>query len=377
MKRGRFEQQKPKKRFGIGKILLIILAVILVIVIAAAVFLLRAYDSVVDRVTKVTVPAIVMTDPTEATEVIETTAAETTEATTIPTETVHVPSSADYINILVVGQASRAGENTDTERAADSMILCTINTYEKSITLTSLLRDSLVKPPDFRGKQFGKIKLTTVYHLGSYYSDGDVGGSMQLMNQTLYDNFGIEVDHNIELSFDSVVKAIDLLGGIGVELTEAEAAYLNADDQWVCYDVEPGFFWLDGAGALSYARMRKAEGDGESDIKRTARQRNLVQALVGRVKEMSVSDINKLADEILPLIITSMDKQDITDMLKLMLQILPELKFNSGGTCPVEKTYWGDIVDIYGNGMTHSVLRFEAPQQKKLMRAITEGEAAN
>lgn len=63
--------------------------------------------------------------------------------------------------------------------------------------MTSLLRDSFVKMPDYKGRTGGRIKLTTIYHLGSTYGDG-VSGSMELMNQTLYDNFGIEVDHNFE-----------------------------------------------------------------------------------------------------------------------------------------------------------------------------------
>ena len=61
--------------------------------------------------------------------------------------------------------------------------------------------------------------------------------------------------------------------------------------------------------------------------------------------------------------------------LMKMLPMLAELKIEAGGTCPVQGTYWGSEKDIYGDGFYHSVLEFEAPQQKKLMRAITEGES--
>ena len=43
-------------------------------------------------------------------------------------------------------------------------------------------------------------------------------------------------------------------------------------------------------------------------------------------------------------------------------------------TMPMETTYWGEMYDIYGNGMQHSILRFDAGQNKKLIRAITEAE---
>ena len=374
---GRFE--KPHKKRG-GKIALIIVLVLLVLVLGVAAILWLYIDSKLDKLDIVEVPKVVYTqeatEPTEAPQTTAATAEGTTEATTTETtEPPHVASSEDYINILLVGQASRAGED---ERFADTMILCTINKYEKTLRLTSFLRDSFAKMPDYKGKTGGRIKLTTIYHLGSHYSGGDPAGSMELMNMALYNNFGVEVDHNIEVDFDGVIKAIDVMGGVGIELTQAEADYLNDPslDGWKPYKVEPGYFWLDGAGALCYARMRKAEGDADSDITRSSRQRNLINALLDRVKSMSLSDLNKLADEILPMITTSMSKQEITDMLKLMLSILPELKMEAGGTCPVEGTYWGDEVNIYGDGMYHSVLRFETEQQKKLMRAITEGEIA-
>ncbi|MBQ7001882.1 MAG: LCP family protein [Oscillospiraceae bacterium] len=374
---GRFE--KPRKKRG-GKIALIVVLVLLMLALGIAAAVWMYIDSKLEKLDIVEVPKVVYTEeatePTAAPQTTATTTEATTEATTTETtEPPHVASSEDFINILLVGQASRAGEEA---RYADTMMLLTINKYEKTLRLTSFLRDAFAKMPDYKGHTGGRIKLTTIYHLGSHYSGGDPAGSMELMNMALYNNFGVEVDHNIEIDFDGVIKAIDLMGGVGIELTQEEADYLNDPslDGWKPYRVEPGYFWLDGAGALCYARMRKAEGDGESDIARTSRQRNLINALLGRVMSMSISDINKLADEVLPMVTTSMSKQEIKDMLKLMLSILPELKMEPGGTCPVDGTYKGDEVDIYSDGTYHSVLRFNADQQKRLMRAITEGEIA-
>lgn len=379
---GRFESQKPKKKKGPGKVILIILAVLLVLVIGAVIAGVLYYNSTLNKITHVEVPKIQYTTPEEDLfadpEGVETEPVVTETVETVPTETTepaHVPSSEDYINILVVGQASRAGETTNTERMADTAILCTINTYEKKLTLTSLLRDSLVRPPNFRGHEFGKIKLTTVYHLGSYYSNGDIAGSMELMNMTLYDSFGIEVDYNIEVDFDIFIKVIDLMYGVTINLSQEEADYLNAQDDWVCYDVWPGEFHLDGAGALCYARMRKADGDGDSDIKRTARQRHLIDRIIFGLKNLSLTDVNNIANEVLPMITTSMTPSEITELMVKFLPMISELQVETGGTCPVQGTYRGKEVDIYGDGMYHSVLEFEVPQQKKLMRAITEGES--
>lgn len=347
-------------------ILIAAAALVLLAVIAGIIY----YISMINKMNHVDVPEIRYTEaPTETPTQAPTEAAEeTTEAATVPTELPHVPSSEDYINILLVGQAAR---NDETERFADTMILCTLNTYEKTLTLTSILRDTLIgNSGPYKNHYWGNIKITTVYHLGHMW--GGTAGSMACMNQTLYDNFGIEVDHNFEIDFEAFATAINLLGGVELELTQAEADYLNEDDRWVRYDVEPGLQKLDGMAALSYARMRKAEGDNESDVRRTSRQRYLMTVLLDKAKKMSVSDLQKMADKVLPYITTSMDTAEITELLLKVLPMLPDLEIRADGTCPAE--YSGGMVDIYKDGMEHSVLKFNPYETKKTMREITEGE---
>lgn len=367
MSKGRFERKKEKPRAG--KIVLIVLAVILALVLAVVAAVWIYYNSMMDKIEYVEVPKIQYTTaPTETAPVEETEAA--AEETTVPEETVHIPSSEDYINFLVVGQASRYG---DEEHMADSMILVTLNTYENTMTLTSILRDTLVQVGgrySGNGKSYGGVKINTMYHVG--YTWGGTAGSMEVMNQILYDNFGVEVDYNIEVDFESFMRVIYALDGIEIELTQEEADYLNADDAWVKTDVEPGLQRLDGMAALSYVRMRKAEGDGESDIKRTARQRQFVSALLERFKKIEISNLQKIVNDVLPGIATSMTKQEITDMLLKVLPMLPQMEMKTGGVCPASG--WGDMKDIYNDGMYHSVMLFNVEQTKKEMRAITEGE---
>lgn len=365
---GHFERNNAKKPGGVKKVLLIVLGIVLLLAVAIIIGVVVYYNSMLDKINYVEVPKITYTQST--TPEGQDAQAEEGDATETPETTApHVASSEDYINFLVVGQSSRAGEEA---RMADTMILCTLNTYEKTLTMTSMLRDAFVKMPDYKGHYGGRIKLTTIYNLGSYYSDGDPAGSMELMNQTLYDNFGIEVDYNFEVDFDAFVWIVDAIGGVDIELTEAEANYLNDDDVWVTYDVEPGMAHLDGMAALSYARMRKAEGDSESDIVRTSRQRKLMEIILSELKKEPISGLQNLANEVLPKITTSMSKSDMTSMLLTILPMLPDLKVNVGGTCPAD--YWGDYVDIYSDDTQHSVLRFDVAQTTKTMRAITEGE---
>lgn len=381
---GRFEQQKqPKgrgnqpKKGGKGlKVFLIVLAVLLaLILIAAAVgywFIQNKFSKMnvielpedtyvyTEATDEYTRPA--ETDPEQAEDATE-------EETTAPT--VHQMSADDIINILVVGQASRAGEEANM---ADTTMLISLNTYTKEVTVFSILRDAFVKLPDYKGHTCGRAKFTVCYNLG-YQWGGGTAGAMEMTNICLRDNFGIEVDYNIEVSFDGFIKMIDYLNGVELELTEAEANYLNKDTLYVKRTIEPGVQVLQGMEALSYARMRKAEGDSDSDIKRTERQRKLVASLLEKFRYMSLSELNGWVDELLPMVTTTMKPADVTKLAAKILPMVIDLKM-TGHTIPMEGTGWGDMVDIYNDGNIHSVIRFETPQQKKLIRAITEAEVS-
>ena len=359
-------------RSGKMTVLVVILAV-LVLVVGALVggMLYKPQDPQLNQggtSEPTTVPA---TEQTEPTTIVTT--AETTEATTVPTTLPYEPSGKDILNILVVGQSARAGESSENSRLADTMILATINKNSKTLTLTSFLRDTYLKLPDYvdpSGTKHtcGKNRINVAYHLG--YTWAGAAGSMEMMNQCLLENFGIEVDHNIEVDFDGFIKLIDLMGGVEIELTEAEAEYLNNDDFWVYYDVVPGLEKLDGMGTLSYARMRKAAGDSDSDIKRTERQRKLISAILDKLSQQSLTDLMELADEALPLITHNMTNGEILTCLWEVLPLLPELTIETG-TCPKEGSYWGELIDLFGT--QSSVLLFDEGNNRRYFTALTEG----
>ena len=375
--KGRYQKPNTWNR---KKTVLVILAVIIGLLAALIIGVVIYYNLMLNKMNQVKVPTIAYTE--EVTETTQPPVTEMSETTEAPTETTepHVASSADYINFLVVGQAAREGE---PEFFADTMLLFTLNTYEKTLTQTSILRDSFVQYPNYtdtagRAHHGGRIKLTTIYHMG-YLCTNSKADAMGLMNLTLYKNFGIEVDHNFEIDFDGFVEIINMLGGIDIELTQAEADYLNVYIEYEGripdeekYVVSEGMNHLEGYAALTYARLRKAEGDNESDVKRTGRQQKMVSILLDKIRGLSLSELQNLANKVLPLITTSMDNAQITEYLLNYLPMLPELKLQSGGTCPAES--WGDLVDIYGDGVLHSVLHFDENATKKAIRAITEGE---
>ena len=369
---GRFEQNKqpkqPKKKKGL-KIFLIILAVLLALILIAVGATYWYINDKFSKMNIVTLPEdtyVYTEEATQPTDVQMTETEGTTEATTEET-TIPPMTADDIVNILVVGQASRAGEEALN---ADTTMLVSINTYTKEVTVFSILRDSFVKLPNYRGHECGRSKFTFCYNLG-YQWGGGVAGAMEMTNICLRDNFGIEVDYNVEVSFNGFIRMIDFLDGVDIELTQAEADYLNKDTLYVKRHIEPGVQRLQGMEALSYARMRKAEGDSDSDIKRTERQRKVVSALLEKFRYMPLSKLNKWVDILLPMVTTTMTASDVTSLAARILPLVVDLKI-TGKTVPMEG--WGDIVDIFSDGTQHSVMRFDTAKEKKLIRAITEAE---
>lgn len=383
-KRGRFEQVKQKKT-GKKKTVLIVLGVVLAILVAAVIAAVCYYNAFLNKIPRAEHEEKVVSQEEidailnfERGDSVEATVSATTEATVVETTVATEPavqSAEDITNILVIGDASRGGG--EESHMADTMILVSVNKFTKTITLTSFLRDTYVKLPDFRDSSgtlhtCGRNKLTTCYALG--YAWGGTADAMDMLDQCLYENFGIEVDFNVEVGFEGVEQIVNYFGGLEFDLTQEEADYLNADDNYVMYEVHAGPQVLDGLATLSYARMRKASGDNDSDIKRTSRQRVVLEKLLDKVRDADVAGLKRLMDDFMEYIVTDMTNADITKCMVDIFPLVADLNLEQG-TCPVESTYWGEGVDM--DGFTSYVLKFDEGQNKKLMKAITEGVAVN
>ena len=373
-KGGHYEGRRPKKKGK--KIFLIILLLLVLLIGGVAAFGIHMYQDMIGKINIVEVETqdYTMSDellammgtepPTEAAPATEPTVAETTVSTE-PT----VPKEQDILNVLVTGQSFREGENS---RLADTIILVTINKTTKAVTLTSFLRDTYVDLPDYMGHSCGWNRINTNYALG--YVWGGTGGAMEMTNLCIKNNFGIEVDYNVEIDLQAFPKIIDILGGVRVNMTQEEADYINnmitnKGKDWlqVC---EAGEMRLYGDTALEYARMRKAEGDSDSDIKRTARQRQLLTSIFNKLATKGLPLIQEMANQILPMITTNMPADEITQAILDLIPMLPDMTI-SQGTCPAEGTYWGEDKET-PDGWAN-VLCFASGDQKKIFMPITEG----
>ena len=381
-KGGRYLNQKqPKKPKKVWKIILIVLAVIVLLLALLAVGLwiyIRSMLGLVNQVQE-TDPSFVATENTQpaSTGVTEGTQGETeaTEESTEPEQTwPQVVSTQNVTTIMLVGQDNREGESAEQHKLSDSMIMCTINRETKTLTMTSILRDCYVPLPAYAGHGAGRNRINVCYHLGSEWTGSSKGG-MEMLALCVEQNFGIPIDHTIEVGFDSFEQIIDLMGGVDIELTEAEAKYMTEKIGYVG-DMEPGYQTLDGLEALAYARIRKIDADG--DFSRTNRQRTIITSLLSKCVKMNLWDLHKLATEILPLITTDMTTDEMSNYIWEFLPMLKDLTIVSQ-KIPLEKSqldgawsYKGIEVDGIGNVMELNLWSHKKALQEMLGYADVE-----
>ena len=186
-------------------------------------------------------------------------------------------------NIMLFGEDNhKEGENG----RADSMILLSIDKNNGQLKQTSFMRDIFVSIPGYDDN-----KLNAAYAFGG----------AKLACETIENNFGIKIDDYLIVDFNSFTEIVDSLGGIDLELTYNEIAYINwqsyrnhqtddenelKKDEYDYYEDKDGYsvalVHVNGRQALWYARDRDSAG---SDFDRTQRQRIVINTIFTKLKE--------------------------------------------------------------------------------------------
>lgn len=242
------------------------------------------------------------------------------------------------VNILLVGQDRRKGEG---RRHSDSMVLVTVNKTDKTITMTSFMRDLWVPIPDHYNE-----RLNVPYMVGGF----------DLLNKTLQHNFGVSADYNVEVDFEGFESVIDAIGGIDMYLTGAEAKYLNRRGNWSngekydgSWTLHEGVNHLTGKQALAYSRIR----DLDSDFGRTNRQRKVLQTLLDTAKQMSSTKLLSMVNSLISYVKTDMTDSQIITLATELLPILSKAEVISQ-RIPADGAY--SSVRLIDNGYAKDVL---------------------
>lgn len=214
----------------------------------------------------------------------------------------------DVINILLVGE--EAINDGGSRGRTDSMMIATINTKQKALKLTSIMRDLYVAIPGYSDN-----KLNAAYH----------NGGMPLLKQTIEENFDIELDGSVLVNFSGFEEIIDRLGGVEITLTANEAAYLNRTNYIsnpIYRNVRAGTQTLNGNQALGYSRIRYVKTESErDDFGRTSRQRTVLNAIFEKYKSKSLPELVTILYDILPFVTTDISKPTIMDYLATVVTL--------------------------------------------------------
>lgn len=205
----------------------------------------------------------------------------------------------NYFNILLIGTDERTKKFSDNARGDTCMIL-SIGKKDGSMKLISFERGTGV--PILDGKYKGQYDWLT--HTFCY-------GGADLMMREVRECFKVDVERYIRVNFATFEQGIEAVGGIDVTLTAAEASYMNKYTGRNIYTA--GQNHLDATAALTYARCRSID----SDWHRVERQRNVIQAVTTKTKDLSMAEFNDLLNNILPLVQTNLTKLEITELLLL------------------------------------------------------------
>lgn len=209
--------------------------------------------------------------------------------------------------------------------AADATMILAINTQNNTIKLCSLMRDIYLDLPNG-----GKMNLN--------YTILD-GGPSSILKAINY-NFNLNVDKFVQVDLERLPKIIDALGGVEIEITPDELQYINGYIDHIDKNngtntehiYTSGKQILNGTQASAYCRIRYTEG---RDFKRTERQRDVLNALFVKFKDINITEVPGMINEILPLVTTNLTNSEIISIsskaLGMGLSNIEQGRFPSDG----------------------------------------------
>lgn len=182
-------------------------------------------------------------------------------------------------NLVILGKGGNVHEAPDL---TDTIIFVSVSKDKSSVDMTSLPRDIWI--PELR------TKLNSAYYWGNQKEEG---GGLVLAKSEVEKIVGQPVHYGLVIDFEGFVEAIDVLGGVEVDVQKAftdekypivgkEDDECDGDPEYLCrYETisfEAGRQVMDGETALKFARSRNAQGDNGTDLARAARQQKILNA---------------------------------------------------------------------------------------------------
>ena len=205
-----------------------------------------------------------------------------------------------YYTVAVFGVDSRDG-NVGKGALSDVNIIARVDRASGEIKLVSIYRDT-----------YAMISEDGDYHK---FNEAYFRGGPEQAVWALEHNTDVKVDDYATFNWKAIVDAINILGGIDLEISDAEFKYINA---YITETVNStgvgsvqlehaGMNHLDGVQAVAYARLRYMD----NDYVRTERQRKVVSLALEKAKQADFATLNNILVTVLPQISTSIGIDDL------------------------------------------------------------------
>ncbi len=209
-----------------------------------------------------------------------------------------------YRNIALFGVDARDGELGRGTRS-DTIIIASINQDTHEIKLVSVYRDTYL---NLGNDSYNKCN--------GAYANGGPEQAITMLNI----NLDLDITDYVTIGFSGLIDAIDCLGGIDIEITEAEINHLNnyqlcmAEELGVDYTpvTQTGLQTLNGMQATAYCRIRYTKGD---DFRRAERQRDVLGAMMIKAKGASLTTLRDVMTAVLPNVNTSLNVNEVISVL--------------------------------------------------------------
>ena len=210
-----------------------------------------------------------------------------------------------YWTIAVFGLDSRDG-STGKGSQSDVIMIVNLNRETGEIKLASVFRDTYLNVSD----------KNTYNKINAAYALGGPEQAVKALNK----NLDLNITHYVAFNWKAVATAINILGGVDIDISKSEFYYINA---FITETVKgtgigsvqlksAGVNHLDGVQAVAYGRLRLMD----SDYARTERQRLVIQKAFEKAKKADFATLNSLVGNMSAMCATNINVNDLLPMVK-------------------------------------------------------------
>ena len=204
----------------------------------------------------------------------------------------------EFLNVAIFGVNVKS--ESDKTSDSDAVYVASLNQKTKEVKLLPVYGNTMMKS----GSDTIKMKEA--------YAKGGAQEAIAVLNE----NLNLNIKDYVSLNFQSMVDAIDILGGIEIDVKKDEIPHINGYAEGIAKALgkevkvveKEGAQLLDGSQATGYCRIRVTDG---GDVQRGNRQVEVINKMLAKLKEANFSQMDKIMDAVFPQVETNFDKAEM------------------------------------------------------------------